>query len=274
MKSLVIFTDLDGTLLDYESYSFEAARPALEALRDREVPLVICSSKTRAEIERYREKLENAHPFICENGGAIFIPRGYFGFSIKCAPPDIVRDENYCAIVLGAPYPRLRHVLEDLRDQGFDVRGFGDMTAREVAETAGMSLEEARLAKQREFDEPFVLRGSEAEADALFYAIEARGLRHTEGRFFHIMGDSDKGMAVEILTEFFRKRDSGLVTAALGDSPNDIPMLAKVDHPIIVEKPGVGHDPRIEVRGLVRAEGVGPAGWSRAVLGLLEGRSP
>ena len=114
-------------------------------------------------------------------------------------------------------------------------------------------------------------RASEAEADALFYAIEARGLRRTEGRFFHIMGESDKGVAVEILSEFFMKRDCDLVTAALGDSPNDIEMLEKVDYPIIVEKPGVGHDPRIRVGGLVKAEGAGPAGWNRAVLGLLSG---
>ncbi|GAB4388826.1 MAG: mannosyl-3-phosphoglycerate phosphatase [Thermodesulfovibrionales bacterium] len=271
MKKLVVFTDLDGTLLDYDSYSFEAARPALDALRARGVPLVVCSSKTRAEIERYRCRLENAHPFISENGGAIFIPRGYFGFPISCAPPEIVRERDYCAIVLGARYHELRRALGELRGQGFAVRGFGDMTAEEVAETAGMSLEEARLAKQREFDEPFVLRGSEAEADALFRAIEARGLRHTQGRFFHIMGASDKGMAVEILAEFFVRRDGAVVTAALGDSPNDIPMLEKVDYPIIVQKPGVGHDPRIRVRGLVKAEGVGPEGWNRAVLGLLEG---
>ena len=74
---LVIFTDLDGTLLD-AAYSFLPAAPALEAVRRTSVPLVICSSKTRREIESYRIRLGNHDPFIAENGGAVYVPEGYF----------------------------------------------------------------------------------------------------------------------------------------------------------------------------------------------------
>ncbi|MEW6601405.1 MAG: HAD hydrolase family protein, partial [Nitrospirota bacterium] len=59
MKKIIIFTDLDGTLLDYPGYSFEAARSALDLIRERGIPLVVCSSKTRREIEHYRKKLDN-----------------------------------------------------------------------------------------------------------------------------------------------------------------------------------------------------------------------
>jgi HAD superfamily hydrolase (TIGR01484 family) len=76
-EALIVFTDLDGTLLD-ESYSFAAAQPALRKTAELDIPLVLCSSKTRREIEHYRKKLGNSHPFISENGGGIFIPEGYF----------------------------------------------------------------------------------------------------------------------------------------------------------------------------------------------------
>jgi mannosyl-3-phosphoglycerate phosphatase len=46
----VVVTDVDGCLLD-ETYRWEPARPALDALKKRGIPLVLCSSKTRAEME-------------------------------------------------------------------------------------------------------------------------------------------------------------------------------------------------------------------------------
>jgi predicted mannosyl-3-phosphoglycerate phosphatase (HAD superfamily) len=40
MKKPVFFTDLDGTLLDFHTYSFNPALPALEHLKAHEVPLI------------------------------------------------------------------------------------------------------------------------------------------------------------------------------------------------------------------------------------------
>jgi mannosyl-3-phosphoglycerate phosphatase len=74
MQRVLIFTDLDGTLLD-SSYSFNDALPALDLIRERAIPLIICSSKTRAEIEHYRKRLDNRHPFISENGGGFLSRR-------------------------------------------------------------------------------------------------------------------------------------------------------------------------------------------------------
>jgi phosphoglycolate phosphatase-like HAD superfamily hydrolase len=35
----IVFSDLDGTLLDHETYLFDAAQPALNALKARDIPL-------------------------------------------------------------------------------------------------------------------------------------------------------------------------------------------------------------------------------------------
>jgi len=72
MAKIIVFTDLDGTLLHPRTYSFEAAMPALKLIKEKDIPLILCSSKTRAEIEVYRKKLDNQHPFVSENGGGIF----------------------------------------------------------------------------------------------------------------------------------------------------------------------------------------------------------
>lgn len=269
MKKLIIFTDLDGTLLDYATYSFEAALPALQLMKEKEIPLVICSSKTRKEIESYRDRLANCHPFISENGGGIFLPGNYFKIQISKLEFPVVGSGEYDIISLGAPYTKLREVIQQIRQKGFAVKGFGDMTVGEVAELTSMPLEEAAMAKERDFDEPFVFDGDESEVQSLIQAIESKGFNVTQGRFFHILGYSDKGKAVSILIDLYKKQFGEIVTVALGDSPNDIPMLERVDYPVIVQKPDGSHDRRIDVPQLVRAEGIGPAGWNETIVKFL-----
>ena len=78
MSIILIFTDLDGTLLEHRTYSFEAARPALQKIQEKHIPLIFSTSKTRAEIEYWQKTINIYHPFISENGGGIYIPNNYF----------------------------------------------------------------------------------------------------------------------------------------------------------------------------------------------------
>lgn len=269
MNRLIIFTDLDGTLLDSSTYSFEPALPALRELSRLDIPLILCSSKTRKEIEFYRERLGNRHPFISENGGGIFLPKGYFS-SLQGLQHPVIDEERYTVIRLGAHYEDLRKALSQLREMGFGVRGFGDMTVTEIEEATGLSRDEAEMAKERDFDEPFLFQRDDAELPRLLEAIKGLGFSFTEGRFLHILGESDKGKAVSILKGLYRAASGPVVIAALGDSPNDIPMLAQADVKIVVPHPDGRHDSRIDLPGLKRVEGIGPEGWNKAVLDLLK----
>ncbi len=266
----VIFTDLDGTLLDHETYSFSAAVPALEILNERGIPLVFCSSKTRAEIEYWRDKIGNRHPFISENGGGIFIPLSYFAEDdVRAAVPRPKIVDGYHVLVLGTTYRVLREALRDLQVSGFDIKGFGDMSAPEVAEITGLSRKEAELAKKREFDEPFVLQGDKVNLKALLASVREKGLRWAQGRLYHLMGDHNKGGGVDVLKLLYRRQYGTIITIALGDSPADLPMLEKVDYPILVRNYRGEHDPTITMPNLIKADGVGPEGWNRAVIELI-----
>ncbi|MEK6671876.1 MAG: HAD-IIB family hydrolase [Nitrospirota bacterium] len=270
MKQVIIFTDLDGTLLDHYTYSFEKALPALEILRQKNIPLIICSSKTRKEIEYYRRKLDNHHPFISENGGGIFIPKGYFELGVRSSELGVEEEDRYLVIRLGAEYAKLRKAIEALRKEGFDVKGFGDMTVEELAQIAHMSPDESQMAKGRDFDEPFILNGDENAAQRLFDAIKHQGFNYTQGRFYHILGNSDKGKAVSILIDLYKRKYGDITTIALGDSPNDIPMLEKVNYPVVVKKPDGSYDERINIPNIIKAEGIGPDGWNKEILKLIK----
>jgi len=271
IKSLIIFTDLDGTLLD-SHYSFQQALPALKMIMEKDVPLILCSSKTRTEIEHCRNELGNEHPFISENGGGVFISKKNYELRLTNYDLRIEKDAHYTQITLGADYSKLRDALAELRSEGFDVNGFGDMSVEEVAEITGLKIPDAERARERDFDEPFVFKGDEAAEKLLKDRIKVKGYNSTQGEFFHIMGDSDKGRAVDIMKELYSQQKERLITMALGDSPNDIEMLQKVDIPVVVQKKDGSYHPRIiaEVDGCIKADGIGPDGWNKAVIDLLE----
>jgi mannosyl-3-phosphoglycerate phosphatase len=274
MRKIIIFTDLDGTLLDSHTYSFRDALPSIQLLREKDIPLVICSSKTRAEIEYYRRNLKNQHPFISENGGGIFIPKGYFKSNSSDLKFRIVRGRKYDTVILGSPYKDLSTMIQELRKQGYPVKGFGDMTAEEVAALTNLSIHEAMMAKERDFDEPFLFEGDDAEIQRLSKVIRSKGFTITRGRFFHILGNSDKGMTVSILSELYKKQFGEILTVAVGDSPNDLPMLKKVDKPVIVQKPDGSYDPQLNLPGIIKADDIGPRGWDKAIVKLLSAFRP
>jgi mannosyl-3-phosphoglycerate phosphatase len=261
-SELVIFTDLDGTLLDRITYSYDKALPSVKHLLQKAIPVIFCSSKTRAEQEAYRHELGLFHPFIVENGGAIFIPEGYFQFKFDY---DKTKD-GYQIIELGIAYSEIRRVLEQIRsDVKVNFRGFGDMTDREVADDTGLDLEAARRAKERGYAETLKLEVTPDEISRTLGAIKEAGLNCTfGGRYYSVMGPNDKGKATKILISMFQKKLGHLKTVGIGDSPNDLPMLLAVDIPVLVQGPEGGWG-EVDIPSLRRVEGIGPEGWARAV---------
>ena len=271
---LVVFTDLDGTLLDHDTYSFDPARPALEKLHKLRIPLVVCTSKTAAEILELRAAIGNTDPFISENGGGIFIPYRCFPFSVNAG-----RTAAGCYVLeLGTCYSDLHEALGVIiRATGLALRGFSMMETEEVAALCNFSLWQAALAKQRDYDEPFILARPEDDtpaAAALLAAAAARlGLRLTRGgRFFHLTGDNDKGRAMRMLNELFVRQHGAVYTLALGDSANDEPMLREADAAVLLQKKDGSYDAAIQ-NPCIRSGAPGPAGWNEAVLQFLNERT-
>jgi mannosyl-3-phosphoglycerate phosphatase family protein len=262
---LILLTDLDGSLLEESSYSPEPAREALHRIRGLGLPLVFCTSKTRAEVEHLRSILSNEHPFITENGGALFVPDGYFRTEFDTPS----RRDTYVVYEFGTPYNELVTALHRASQQtGCRVRGFHDMNPDEVSRRYGLSLEQSRLAKIREYDEPFEIL--DPPGSELLAAIEALGKHWTRGgRLHHITGHGNKDHSVNLLASCYRRAFGDIITVGLGDGMNDLDFLSCVDVPVIIRSKAAE-----ELRSLLpRArltDLAGPAGWNRAVLELLD----
>ena len=271
---LMLFTDLDGSLLDHLSYSFEPARPMLEALRDMDVPVVLTSSKTRAEIEQIRGELGNSHPFIVENGAAVFIPVGYFSRQ----PDGTVRREDYWVHECSAgrsQWLRLLAGLESRYPGEYDY--FFRAGPAGISTMTGLDLAAAELANQREYSEPVQWLGSDARKFGFAAELAAAGANPLQGgRFLTVAGDCDKGRALTWLREAYRKAWNlkQVHDLAAGDSGNDVAMLEAAQTALVIRSPVHDFPPLNRTDEVIYSTRPGPEGWAEGVDRWLESQSP
>lgn len=272
MKSYLVFSDLDGSLINHDTYDFKEAVAALKTLKEKKVPVILCSSKTRFEIEIYRQKMDlMTYPFISENGGAVFIPGE--GLSLKGFDYKIV--DGYQFIRIGKPYDIIKRYFQEIKEESkIDVRGFCEMDVEEIIKCTQLPEEEARLASLREYSEPFIFLDSADKFHFLEEVVKRKGLKMIKGgRFYHLMGDNDKGKAVQILKLIYQQNYSHetFISIGIGDSLNDFPMLQNVDIPILVKKKTGFHEPCFDIKNIYYAHGIGPQGWAEAIFNIVEG---
>jgi mannosyl-3-phosphoglycerate phosphatase len=250
----VLFTDLDGTLLDHDTYSPGAAAEALPRLAEEGVLVVACSAKTRAEQQRLTAELGLPPVFITENGGAVV---WWDGFPATPPGPETV-------VPIGRPYAEVRAGLGSAAGEaGVEVVGYGDATVDEIADRTGLDPASAGLARRREHTETFWI--TDGDASSLEQALARRGLRMVRGsRFWTAQAEHDKGTAIAVVLD----RLAGPLSFAVGDAPNDREMLEAVDHPMLVERPGGGWVD-LGLPGVELVEGIGPIGWVEAARWIL-----
>lgn len=242
----VIFTDLDGTLLD-DRYRCDEAIPLIDRLKRDGISIVFVSAKTVFEQEVFRNKLGIGDPFIVEDGSAIYIPFNYFGKRVG----QIRR--GYESLVLGV---NREIILDKIKSIG--LKCYANMSAEEIADLTGLSLEMAEMAKKREFSEIVV----EADDEALKILSE-RFKVVLGGRFYHICGKSvDKGKAVRILSSLYRDVYGDVITIGIGNSHSDLPMLREVDIPALVRNSDGWIDVNFKV---YKAKGMATEGWIEVV---------
>jgi mannosyl-3-phosphoglycerate phosphatase len=254
-KNYIVFTDLDGTLLDHHTYSHAPAQPALARLKALHIPVILNSSKTPAEIAAIASDLALDSPQIAENGSVITWPDGQL-------------------LNFGCDYTTICNLLDQLRErENYLFSGFHDLGAAGIAGQTGLATEAAQRAAERQASEPLLWQDTAEKLQTFRQQLNEHGLSLKQGgRFWHVMGQADKVKAMHHLVDKYQQ-DSGqpATVIALGDGPNDAEMLAAADIAVIVYNPDGKPVDIPERRGqqVIRTTLAGPQGWNAALLPLL-----
>ncbi|MCZ4058114.1 mannosyl-3-phosphoglycerate phosphatase-related protein [Pantoea sp. LMR881] len=246
-QPLMIVTDLDGSLLDHHSYRWDAAVDWLDQLQQHQIPLVICTSKTAAEILPLQKKLGiSGAPFIAENGALVQLNASE---RVRIPPESL-------------SYEALHQLLLPLK-KTYRFSTFYDFTDREVSAMTGLTETDSALSRQRDATEVLVWRDSDDAFDAFRNDLLQHNLDLTQGgRFWHVMpAGSGKGEALRWLLS--QQQETGRITIGLGDGPNDAPMLDAVDYAVVIK--GYSKTPvrltRQDQQHIFHTAHYGPEGW-------------
>ncbi len=279
----LIFSDLDGTLLDHHSYDYSAVLPLLKKIEIQKIPVILNTSKTLAELIPLRLSLDNQHPFIVENGAAIYIPNGYFPEDIlhnKETLKDlscitlITQIKGYTRISFSQSREYWQHLLEPhLAAYNNQFISFSQMSTKDISKHTGLSIEEAKLANQREFSEPLLWLSDDNSKNIFIELLEHAGVKILQGgRFLHVCGHCDKGYALNWLKKFYATQwgipGSDIHTIAAGDSQNDAAMLDTAETAIIIQSP-TKSPPVLQRQDAVTSQFPAPQGWHDEITKIL-----
>ena len=256
----IIFTDLDGTLLDHTDYNTSNVSELLQQLQSAHIPVVFNTSKTFCEVVEIKNELNIQQPFIVENGAAVFIPQSYF----ELKPIGCKEVGGYWCYALASPLSSLLSDLDTLDAQyKAHYKLFSELSSEQISELTGLNNAQARRAQTRDYSDPLYWYGSDELLNTFVSDVTTLGYDiKIGGRFIHIAKNTDKSAAqqwlVKQFTQHFRKP---LTVIALGDSDNDKQMLEHADIAIIINNPSSKKPVKLSHNKARYSQSPAPQGW-------------
>ncbi len=249
-RMIIAFSDLDGTFLDHRTYRYDRSLDGYNLLQECSIPLIFVSSKTFEEMSQFCIKLGHTFPFIFENGGGF----GRYDSNDNAFYPELtgIRYED-----LVASKETLKRAVE------VPIVTFDEMSVADVAACTGHPQSDAVSAKKRMGSLPFLSKtGAAIDLDRVNGILKEYGTVCTKGGRLYSFSSvsSTKGTAV---LDYIRTQGSGnVVSMAVGDSENDVPMLDAVTSPYAVRRHDGTH---LQNKRYHITASAGPEGFTEAV---------
>ena len=138
------------------------------------IPAIWLTSRSRLQFDDARRKHGHKHPFIAEDGCAVYLPEDYFHLrsdskAARTGKDSPLRLGRFTCLPSAEILPAAAEALEALSEKtGVPVVTLRSLTPRELVQNTGLPQREAELARQRDFDEIFFFAGVSNEAIAKF----------------------------------------------------------------------------------------------------------
>ncbi len=259
----VIFTDLDGTFIDFEIYSPGPALAVAKALLDSGDLVVFCSSKTRFEQMALMEDFQFRVPAVVENGSGLYLPPDCSWFGHQ----GTLLSDGGRLIAWGIGRNEIQLILDKVEaKESIDLRRYAHLSDEELVVLSGLDIQSAGRARQRDFSETLTAPLNESASQRLNNLLEPYGLHCACGGRFHTETSikCNKGKALELVLEEIRTHSKDQwQSVAIGDSANDFPMLKAAQHSFLV-KQHTGGWARAADSSWTKVPAIGPEGFAAA----------
>ncbi|KAA8735042.1 HAD-IIB family hydrolase [Acinetobacter qingfengensis] len=252
--SWMIVTDLDGSLLDHDTYRWDAAQTWLDRFVIHHIPVVFCTSKTATEVQQLQMQMQLIDmPYICENGGIFYVDGEHHIVSTQQHKQD---------------YSQIVSQLQNIREQyAWQYSGFADVEVQQIIAWTGLDSQSAMYAKQRQASEPILWQDTDENLQKFKEQLALRKLDLIKGgRFWHVMNQgSDKYHALQQLLAYYQQQNLEFRTIGLGDSPNDALFLQHTDCSVVIQSKYADRIQLDQHEHVYYTQNTGPQGWAEGL---------
>ena len=257
--SVVIFTDLDGTLLNRDTFKFDEIKDYIKSLVNKGITIIPNTSKTLAELNSFAKELNLNLPFISENGSAIH------GLNIinKNLPDEMIlaREKELILKIFQKEIP------ENLKSKCKLITKMEKKTQKEVF---GLSDKNLRNVLNRSYSTPILFKGNNEQKKDLFKIVKNVGLSlHEGGRVINICDNVSKLKAMNRVIKIIKKTENEIKTIGVGDNFNDLDMLRNSNIACLVFNDQFLMEP-ININNCIVSKQSAPLGWEEVVKMALE----
>ena len=252
--SLIIFTDLDGSLLHRDNFKFDEIKEYIKSLIDEGIIIIPNTSKTEKEIEEFIKELGSDLPFISENGSSI----NGLNLINSNLPNKIVlsRDKQELIKIFNSK------VSEELKAK---CKFILNMNTIQQINIFGLQEKKLKTALNRKYTIPFLFEGSKKEKNKLLDILKSSSLTMQEGgRVLNLGDNTNKVKSMNQVLKIYKKIQSNIKVIAVGDNFNDLDMLRNCDIPCLVFNDQFKQD-QINIDNLIVSNKPSPEGWADVI---------
>ena len=251
---ILIFTDLDGSLLDRDTFKFDEIKDYIRQLISKGIFIIPNTSKTEKEILEFNSDLGSSLPFISENGSSI----NGLNLLNKDLPQELIlsREKEILLEIFK------KTVSSNLQNK---CKWLSEMNTRDQSLILGLEHKKLKMALDRKYTLPFIFNGNKNQKKELSKIIKNKGLFLQEGgRVIHLTDRVNKAKALKVFVRFFKKNNKNVKTIAVGDNYNDLDMLKTSDFPCLVFNDKFTLD-EIPINNLITTNKPSPEGWADVI---------
>ena len=251
---VLIFTDLDGSLLHRETFKFDNIKEYLRKLISNGIFIIPNTSKTEKEILEFNYQLGSSLPYISENGAAIN--------GLDLLNPDLPKE-----LILSREKDDLLNIFKNIVPLKLQnkCKWLSEMDKTNQSLIFGLKDKKLKMALDRKYTIPLIFKGSKNERNELSKIIKKDGLYLQEGgRVINLTDRTNKAKALRVFVRFYKKYHKNVKTVAVGDNYNDLDMLKTSDFPCLVFNDKFTLD-EIHINNLITTNKPSPEGWADVI---------